>query len=63
MRQSKPGWRQSYTSVMTEEEMTLIGIDPAVLHGHAHVRGTRIPVALILGCVADLPKRQPQGSG
>jgi uncharacterized protein (DUF433 family) len=35
---------------MTEQEMQLIAVDAEVLHGQAHVRGTRIPV---LGCLAD----------
>ncbi len=27
--------------------------DPAVMHGQACIRGTRIPVSLVLGCLAD----------
>ena len=38
---------------MTEQEMRLITVDPDVLHGQAHVRGTRIPVSLVLGCLAE----------
>jgi uncharacterized protein (DUF433 family) len=38
---------------MTEQEMQLIAIDPEVLHGQAHIRGTRIPVSLVLGCLAE----------
>jgi uncharacterized protein (DUF433 family) len=38
---------------MTEQEMQLIAVDAEVLHGQAHVRGTRIPVSLVLGCLAD----------
>jgi uncharacterized protein (DUF433 family) len=34
---------------MTEQEMQLIAVDAEVLHGQAHVRGTRIPVSLVLG--------------
>jgi len=30
----------------------LIATDPAVLHGQAHVQGTRIPVSVILDCIA-----------
>jgi len=30
----------------------MIAIDPAILHGQAHVRGTRIPVSVILDCFA-----------
>ena len=33
--------------------MRLITVDPDVLHGQAHVRGTRIPVSLVLGCLAE----------
>lgn len=38
---------------MTEKEMQLIAVDEDVLHGQAHVRGTRIPVSLVLGCLAE----------
>lgn len=40
-------------SLMTEREMQLIAVDPDVLHGQAHIRGTRIPVSLVLGCLAE----------
>jgi len=33
--------------------MQLIAVDRHVLHGQAHVRGTRIPVSLLLGCLAE----------
>jgi uncharacterized protein (DUF433 family) len=42
-----------YTRPMTKRELELITVDPEVLHGQAHIRGTRIPVALVLGCLAD----------
>lgn len=38
---------------MTEQEMELIASEPDVLHGQAHIRGTRIPVSLVLGCLAE----------
>ncbi|MFQ5968546.1 MAG: DUF433 domain-containing protein [Acidimicrobiia bacterium] len=38
---------------MTEQEMELIATDPEVLHGQAHIRGTRVPVTLVLGCLAE----------
>lgn len=38
---------------MTEQEMRLIAVDVDVLHGRAHIRGTRIPVTLVLGCLAE----------
>jgi uncharacterized protein (DUF433 family) len=31
----------------------MIVVDPAVLHGQAHVRGTRVPVSVILDCIAQ----------
>jgi uncharacterized protein (DUF433 family) len=30
----------------------MIVVDPAILHGQAHVRGTRIPASVILDCIA-----------
>ena len=33
--------------------MELIAFDPEVLHGQAHIRGTRVPVSLVLGCLAE----------
>ena len=33
--------------------MQLIAVDADVLHGRAHIRGTRIPVNLVLGCLAE----------
>lgn len=38
---------------MTDKEMQLIAVDENVLHGQAHIRGTRIPVSLVLGCLAE----------
>jgi uncharacterized protein (DUF433 family) len=38
---------------MKDEERALIAIDADVLHGQARVRGTRIPVSLVLGCLAE----------
>jgi len=29
--------------------MELVTFDPDVLHDQAHIRGTRIPIALVLG--------------
>jgi uncharacterized protein (DUF433 family) len=31
----------------------LITADPRIMHGQACVRGTRIPVSVILGCLAE----------
>jgi len=33
--------------------MHLIAVDRHVLHGQAHVRDTRIPVSLVLGCLTE----------
>jgi uncharacterized protein (DUF433 family) len=30
----------------------MIDVDPAILHSQAHVRGTRVPVSVILDCFA-----------
>ncbi len=27
--------------------------DPAVMHGQACIKGTRIPISVVLGCLAD----------
>jgi len=43
----------AYTVGMTEQEMELVTVDPDVLHGQAHIHGTRIPVSLVLGCLAE----------
>lgn len=37
---------------MTSELLALIVTDPEVLHGQACVRGTRVPVSLVLDCLA-----------
>jgi uncharacterized protein (DUF433 family) len=37
---------------MTTEQLALISSDPAVLHGQAVITGTRVPVSVILDCVA-----------
>jgi uncharacterized protein (DUF433 family) len=44
---------QAYTVDMTRKEMELVVVDPKVLHGQAHIRGTRIPISLVLGCLAE----------
>ncbi len=36
---------------MTPEAADLIAVDPAVLHGQAHVGGTRVHVSVILDCL------------
>jgi len=37
---------------MKPEAAGLIAIDPEILHGQAHIRGTRIPVSVVLDAVA-----------
>jgi uncharacterized protein (DUF433 family) len=37
---------------MTTEQLELIVTDPKVLHGQVHIRGTRIPVSVVLDCLA-----------
>lgn len=41
-----------YTPAMTEQQVDLISVDPDTVGGQAHVRGTRIPVSVILDCLA-----------
>ncbi len=35
-----------------EDLQSLIVVDPAIMHGQACIAGTRIPVSVILDCVA-----------
>ncbi len=37
---------------MTTEQMELISADPTVMHGQAVLAGTRVPVSVILDCLA-----------
>ena len=37
---------------MTAEQLELISTDPNVMHGQAVLTGTRVPVSVILDCVA-----------
>lgn len=37
---------------MTEQQADLIGVDPDIVGGQAHIRGTRIPVSVVLDCLA-----------
>lgn len=43
---------------MTDAGRKLIAIDADVLHGQARIRGTRIPVSLVLGCLAERMSEQ-----
>jgi uncharacterized protein (DUF433 family) len=42
----------TYTDGMTDQQAELIVTDPDVVGGQARVRGTRIPVSVILDCWA-----------
>lgn len=37
---------------MTTEQLELISSDPTVMHGQAVLAGTRVPVSVILDCLA-----------
>ena len=39
-------------AVMAQELLALIESDPAVLHGQARFRGTRVGVSVVLDCLA-----------
>lgn len=49
-RPGSPSW--AYTRRMTEQHADLIVADPDVVHGQARLRGTRIPVSVVLDCLA-----------
>ena len=38
---------------MTADALALMTVDPLVCHGHACLKGTRIPVSVVLDCLAD----------
>lgn len=37
---------------MTEQQADLIAVDPDIVGGQAHIRGTRIPASVVLDCLA-----------
>lgn len=37
---------------MTTDALDLVEADPSVVHGQARFRGTRIPVSVVLDCLA-----------
>lgn len=41
-----------HTGGMTVEQLALISTDPAVLHGQAVIARTRVPVSVVLDCLA-----------
>jgi len=40
------------TETVTGEHMAMISADSAVMHGQAVIAGTRVPVSVILDCIA-----------
>ncbi len=38
---------------MAVDHLALIATDPAVGHGQAYIRGTRMPVSVVFDCLAD----------
>jgi uncharacterized protein (DUF433 family) len=38
---------------MTSEQLEMISTDPQVMHGQAVIAGTRVPVSVILDCLAS----------
>jgi uncharacterized protein (DUF433 family) len=40
------------TETVTREHMAMISANPAVMHGQAVIAGTRVPVSVILDCIA-----------
>jgi len=41
------------TGDMTADALALISVDPLVCHGQACLKGTRIPVSIVLDCLSD----------
>ena len=40
------------TECVTSEQLSMISADPQVVHGQAVITGTRVPVSVILDCLA-----------
>jgi uncharacterized protein (DUF433 family) len=40
------------TETVTREQLEMISADPQVMHGQAVIAGTRVPVSVILDCLA-----------
>jgi uncharacterized protein (DUF433 family) len=40
------------TGAVTSEQLEMISTDPRVMHGQAVIAGTRVPVSVILDCLA-----------
>lgn len=41
------------TGSMTADTIDLISVDPLVCHGQACLKGTRVPVSIVLDCLSD----------
>lgn len=41
-----------HTGVVTADQLEMISTDPGVMHGQAVIAGTRVPVSVILDCLA-----------
>jgi uncharacterized protein (DUF433 family) len=41
-----------HTGIVTADQLELISTDPRVMHGQAVIAGTRVPVSVILDCLA-----------
>jgi uncharacterized protein (DUF433 family) len=41
-----------HTGVVTADQLEMISTDPQVMHGQAVIAGTRVPVSVILDCLA-----------
>ena len=41
-----------HTWSVTPEQLAMISVDPGVVHGQAVVAGTRVPVSVVLDCLA-----------
>jgi len=39
-------------ATMTNEQLALVVSDPDVLHGQVRIKGTRVPVSVVLDCLA-----------
>jgi uncharacterized protein (DUF433 family) len=44
--------RAGQTRAVTSEQLEMISADPQVMHGQAVIAGTRVPVSVILDCLA-----------
>ena len=47
------GQQAGQTGTVTTEQMEMISTDPRVMHGQAVITGTRVPVSVILDCLAS----------